>query len=122
MIVWRGFGILVLFIAIGSIFAAMAISESVTHDSDYADMHGWVMGSGLFVSAIVCWFWGRYLGRDGPHGHSLFFIPIQWWVPLLLVAGIGFCTINKSREDVRADREEAAAKREAKRLDRESRR
>jgi len=112
MLFWRGLGILVLFIVIGCVVAAVTVSRTITHDADYPEMHGWVMGSGFFVAAIICWLWSRYLAKKGSHDHSLCSIPIQWWGPLLLVAGIGLCTIRKTREEVHSDRQREAAERE----------
>jgi len=112
MLFWRGLGILVLFIVLGCIVAAVMLSRTITQDADYPEMHGWVMGSGFFAAAVICWVWNWYLARKGSHDHSLCSIPIQWWAPLLLVAGIGLCTIHKTREEVRADHQEEAVERE----------
>ena len=98
MIVWTGFGFLVVVfagvgIALGAALGATGLPEGVA------------IGSGLLLGAIGNWFAGRALndparGRemiDAKTGqrillrssHTLFWIPMQWFSVLMVLGGIG---------------------------------
>ena len=95
MIIWSGWGILVpLIVVLVGGFAAIGGGD---------DHAGEGLAIGLFLSAIIIWIVGKKFNSgqdrrllDPETGqevlvkagrHSLFFIPMQWWGPI--VAGLG---------------------------------
>jgi len=97
IIIWRGFGFLVAVIAFGCSLVGNLIANAIAGER-YFDHHKWPLGVSLLVAAAICWFLGDYLrkrpGRvviDKQTGkeftlrktHSLFFIPMHWWAPIL---------------------------------------
>ena len=103
MIIWSGLGFLVAVIVFGCALAANLIANSVTGGGTYWDENRWTLGVALLVAAVACWSLGRYLrGRkartliDKETGeeviqkpsHSLFFIPMDYWGPILAVVGL----------------------------------
>ncbi|MDQ1078507.1 hypothetical protein [Pseudoroseomonas cervicalis] len=100
MLIWRGWGILVLPIVLLGGIAAIAVQDLVLPRSTTATLA--CMAGGLLLSAWLVWWSGRKLngapGReliDAQTGerirlrprHDLFFIRMEYWaVPLLLAA------------------------------------
>lgn len=103
VIIWRGLGFLVLVIAFGFSLLANLIFDSVVGEG-YYDHHLWPCAISLIFSAAVCWLLGDYLrkrsgqvvidkatGKEYPVGrsqHALFFIPMHYWGPILLVGAL----------------------------------
>ena len=102
-IIWSGKGFLVAVITFGFSLIANFISNSVTGSGVYWDAHKWPLAVSLFFSAVPCWFIGRYFQNREPQvlidpktgkkvvlrkSHTLFFIPIMWWGPILAVFGL----------------------------------
>jgi ABC-type amino acid transport system permease subunit len=103
MIIWSGLGFFVAVIVLGCALAANLIADAMTGSGTYWDENRWTLGVALLVAAVLCWFVGRYLrGRkartliDKQTGeevimkpsHSLFFIPMDYWGPILAVVGL----------------------------------
>lgn len=97
-IIWTGSGYLVFVFVFGFSLIANLITNFVTGSGAYWDAHEWPLGTSLLLSAVTCWFVGRFLrGRevqvliDPKKGkevvlrrfHTLFFIPMTWWGPTL---------------------------------------
>ena len=59
-IIWTGKGFLVPGFAFGISLIANLISNSVTGSGAYWDTHKWPLAVSLFVSAVTCWFVGRF--------------------------------------------------------------
>jgi ABC-type Fe3+ transport system permease subunit len=107
MIIWQGLGFLVAVIIFGcSLLANLIFNEKVRQG--YYDHHKWPFALSLLFSSAICWFLGNYLRKrsdrvviDKQTGtefvlnrsrHALFFIPMCWWGPILLVGAlILFC-------------------------------
>jgi hypothetical protein len=102
-IVFTGYGFLVLVFVFGFSLIANLITNCVTGDRMYWDAHKWPFAVSLFVSAVTCWLIGYFFrnrnGRlliDPKNGeevvlresHTLFFIPMIWWGPILVVFGL----------------------------------
>jgi hypothetical protein len=135
MIIWSGFGILVLPIVVLCVIASMIFTGAVA-PADYVRLHNWPIGVGLFVAAGICWFLGRRL-RDYDaktlvdpatgqthiirRGRSLFFIPMEWWSIPIACIGLAACFMNSTPEELRQMDAERAAKKEMRRLMREER-
>ena len=103
MIVWAGKGI---WAGVG-IFLIMLAANYLTNvasgDNGYWDAHHWPMGCALLVCALFCFLFGSSLRKARAkvlidtetaeqvvirQNHSLFFIPVFWWAPILAVIGI----------------------------------
>jgi hypothetical protein len=102
-IIWSGKGFLVAVFTFGFSLIANLITNSITGSGVYWDAHKWPLAVSLFVSAVACWFVGRFFQNgkaqvliDPKTGkevvlrksHTLFFIPIIWWAPILAVFGL----------------------------------
>jgi len=99
MIIWNGKGFLVVVFVFGCSFLGNLITNSFTGSSQYWDQHKWPFCITLLVSATLCWFVGKYLASRGAKTliekdtgkeivvepmHTLFFIQMYWWGPILL--------------------------------------
>ncbi|QVQ53906.1 hypothetical protein J4H86_09440 [Spiractinospora alimapuensis] len=107
MIIWKGWGILVVLIAVPlaalSSVIAGSIGESVVGPQN-ADLIAPLGGAvGLAIAAIIVFVLGRWMNAPVPgydpqtgqpvyfkNRHSLFFIPMQWWSFLLLGVALIF--------------------------------
>lgn len=103
-IIWTGKGFLVAVFTFGFSLIANLVTNSVTGSDVYWDSHKWPLSVSLFVSAVACWFVGRYFyygseprvlidPKTGQQvvfreSHTLFFIPMMWWGPILAVFGL----------------------------------
>jgi tetratricopeptide (TPR) repeat protein len=100
MIIWRGLGVLVLFIGFASLVLTEVIAEKLTGDDQFYQEHKWVGPIGLLIAAALTYGLHRLLllqkdrvlidkttGEEVvlPSKHSLFFIPVQLW-PITFVA------------------------------------
>src|ERR1700761_5186834 len=102
-IIWSGKGYLVFVI----IFCCSLIGNLVSNavgGSNYYEHHKWPLAVMLVVSALICWLLGDYLrkrsdqvvidkktGREfviNQSHHTLFWIPMHWWGPILLVIAL----------------------------------
>ncbi|HKQ37893.1 MAG TPA: hypothetical protein VJ063_07430 [Verrucomicrobiae bacterium] len=87
----------------GFSLVANLITNFVTGSGAYWDAHKWPLAISLFVSAFTSWLVGRYFHNrkarvliDPATGeevilrksHTLFFVPMMWWGPILVVFGI----------------------------------
>jgi hypothetical protein len=103
MIVWQGQGYLVAVAVFGCSLAGNFISNA-TAGNAYWDSHQWPMATSLICSAAICWLLGSHLRRrsdrvviDKETGqefvvsqsrHTLFFIPVHYWPPILLLIAV----------------------------------
>lgn len=110
MLIWRGMGVLALVVAVvinmalnETAKAWIGFPEGVTR---YHDLHSWFWMLGMGLSAIACWFLGRWLEArelknaklvtDQKTGetlhlisrHDLFWIPVKWWSVVWLAVGL----------------------------------
>lgn len=107
MIIYSGFGFLVLIITIGSAVIGHLVTSSLAGSNAYGRTHHWPFALSLLIAAAICWFLGRYLHGKHPlpgtaplayrssshrRTHSLFFIPMEYWglmIALLAVYAFG---------------------------------
>ena len=102
LFIWTGRGYLVAVIVVGSSLAANLLANTITGSDTYYDETNWVFGVSLLFSGVLCWPIGRFLATrkirvliDKETGeeirseakHTLFFIPMHWWGPILCVIG-----------------------------------
>jgi len=105
MVIWNGLGFLVGVITFGCLLATEAGVEWLTQDDTFYQKHGWPKLVGMTAAALFVWVIGRILRhRTGRvlvdpetgekvrigHDHSFFFIPVEYWPPILLVLGFAF--------------------------------
>ncbi|WP_050786004.1 hypothetical protein [Pedosphaera parvula] len=101
MIIWRGLGFLVLAVVLACALLGNLIFDAV-EGHGYFEAHRWPLALSLIVAAGVCWSLGNYLqqwsvAKDKNQGdesagtwprHTLFFIPMHYWAPILLVIAL----------------------------------
>lgn len=100
MIIWTGWGIIAPFIIAACIFAA-DFAANYYHGPAYVAANPWVLGAGLGLGGLLCWWLGRQLyGRERRvlvdrdtgeeivlgHSHTFFFLPLPW-LGILAVLG-----------------------------------
>ena len=103
MIIWQGLGFIVPLVLIGILALVEAMTEAALHDDQYYQEHGWPILVGFCLTAVVIWRLASKLnarrGRtviDKATGeefeikprHSLFFIKMEYWPPILVVIGV----------------------------------
>ncbi|SJL84284.1 hypothetical protein [Vibrio palustris] len=104
MIIWRGWGILVVLITMVMYMAVIFLGESIFHQG-YAIHAQYYHAVATLLSAIAVWFTGRKLnGGQGRElldektgqkvimksSHSLFFIKFEYWAIPLAILGLLF--------------------------------
>jgi hypothetical protein len=112
MIIWSGWGFLVALIGVGSFFGTQLVVNSLMQDDQFYQTNGWPKLVAFVVAALITWPVGRAFNRKGPDrelvdentgervvlssggGHSLFFIPMEYWAPIFLVLGVIFLFIK----------------------------
>lgn len=102
MFIYRGRGILIAGVTFGCLLATEFATRLRFHDDRYYQEHGWPKLVGFFIAAgVVASLSGFTLGSlsemNPPPKTSmfrkddeLFFIPAQYWPPILCLLGIGF--------------------------------
>jgi hypothetical protein len=109
IIVWQGRGYLVpITVAIfGTTFTAVG---NAALGAGYCDKHQWPFGASIVLSAIATWLLAKFfMSRPRPititqptgkqivvmgTNDRLFFIPMQYWAPILVTVGILVCLID----------------------------
>ena len=109
MIIWSGFGFLVAVIVF--VFALLSnFAFDAIYGSGYYEAHHWTIGVAMFLAAVVCWFVGSSLRSRKPQividkatgkemaldrsKHTLFFIPMHLWAPVLVLIGVILCIME----------------------------
>lgn len=108
MIIFRGWGILVVIIAFLCFGATAAAVDAATGDNYYFEGHRWPKLVGCLLTAAVVWPVGRWFNkaaRTAPLGedvkdeqlvrlalsrHTLIFVPMEYWAIILVFAGVVF--------------------------------
>jgi hypothetical protein len=92
VIIWKGWGVLAVLLAVAGFFAGILISDNSfmrgTPQATYP------VAAGMVIAAAINWFAGRALNRTRRevevskfNRHSLFWIPMEWWsLPMAFVA------------------------------------
>ena len=110
MIIWSGLGFLVAVITFGCLLLTEFATRAAFHDDHYYQAHGWTKLAAFLVAALIVWPLGRYL-RAKParvlvdpatgeqvvfkRNHALFFIPMEYWAPILVVLGMIFLFVKE---------------------------
>ena len=110
MIIWSGLGFLVAVLTFGCLIATEFLVESAFHDDRYYQSHGWPKLIAFVVAALFVGVLGRLLKRrqgkaliDPETGkevivgrnHTFFFIPVEYWAPILVVLGVVFLFVTE---------------------------
>lgn len=97
MIIWQGWGIVVVAIAFVAALAAGAIAEATGGDTTT------LIGLFLIPAGAITWFLGKRMNRNAErtlvdpstgepvvirNHHTLFFVRVEWWGPIMAVLGI----------------------------------
>lgn len=106
MMIWNGFGFLVLVITFVSSFLMELGVEAFTHNEFYYQEHVWPLSTVFIISGILCYLVSEALEkrekqeiyiekRTGKQvklnrKHSFFFIPLKYWSVILVVSGFGY--------------------------------
>jgi len=111
MLIWNGWGFLVAVIGFGCLLVAEISVEAAMRDDQYYQNNGWPKMAAFVAAAIIVWPLGLYLNKRRPErelvdpqtgeivilrsgGHSLFFIPMQFWAPVFLVLALIFLFVR----------------------------
>ena len=102
-VIWSGKGFLVAVIVFGFSLVANLTTNALTGNGVYWDAHKWPLAVSLFASATVCLPLGFYFRERKAQvlidpktqkevtlreSHTLFFIPVLWWSPILAAFGL----------------------------------
>ena len=88
MLIWRGYGLLVLVVAFFAYLLAEMTMQAFSSRQLGSDPLAQLVG--LLVSAACVWQVGRAFNRRIPAGqprHSLFLVPMEHWAVLLVLFG-----------------------------------
>jgi hypothetical protein len=102
IVIWRGLGIFApLFVLIPGCVGSRLCEAAGA--SIPASCWGGIVG--VCLGGVALWFVGRWLNRpdrdaDGPSLHRLFYIPMEFWGPLLIFFGIVY--FNDKRQEYNA--------------------
>ena len=105
MIIWSGLGFLVAVITFVCMLVTELAVEGASADDRYFQSHGWPQLVGMLFAALLVGLLARALRArqtetriDAATGnkvtvvagqnHTLFFVPIRYWPPILVVLGI----------------------------------
>lgn len=100
IIVWRGLGLLVLFVTLGCCVGANLLANKFLGDG-YWEHNGWPFAAGIGAAGAICWLLGRRLNRTArrdanprrPWTHDLFWLRMEWW-SFPLVAAAAYCLVT----------------------------
>ena len=104
VIIWSGWGIVAGFVGVASLILTQVVINAATNDEQFYAVHGWPKLLSLWVAAVVVWLVGRALNRRAERrlwdpamgrwvlvrsggGHSLFFVPVQYWWIIYVILG-----------------------------------
>jgi hypothetical protein len=109
MVIWSGLGFLVAVIAFASLLLTAYATGVLLGDAAYYQTHGWPKLVAFLIAGAAVWVVGIRLnegqgrvmidkktGREvvlKPH-HSLFFIKMEYWGPILLGLGVIFLFVT----------------------------
>lgn len=102
MLIWRGYGFVVPIITI-LVCLIVQLSFDAVFFKGYYSLNKWPVLLALFIAAISIWFVGKRLNQNSERilldpktgeevklvsTHSLFWIRVEYWAPILIVIGI----------------------------------
>ena len=85
MIVWTGRG----WVPIALLFAGGVLVEWLVESTLGVPYQDWPVSLMLVAAGVIAFALGRAWNPPGrPAAHTLFWIPLQWWGPLLVILAI----------------------------------
>lgn len=102
MLIWRGYGFTVPLITFFVCFLLQYSLDAMFYKGYYT-LSKWPISVALFIAATVVWFLGKSLNKNTErilldpktgqevkivNTHSLFWIRVEYWAPILVVFGI----------------------------------
>jgi hypothetical protein len=109
MIIWNGFGFLVVVFVFGAALLCNLAFDAVW-GAGYYSAHKWTIGIAMFIAAALSWFVGGLLRKRSAQividkatgkelvldraSHALFFIPMHYWGGILAVIGVVLCVLE----------------------------
>ena len=109
MVIWSRLGFLVAVFVFGCSLVANLLTNQLTGSEDFWNEHKWPFGISLLVSGLLSWAVGSWIANseaktlvDKETGeetvvtpnHTLFFIKMHWWGPILLVTGVVLIAVD----------------------------
>lgn len=87
ILIWRGWGLIVLFFIALGVVAGLGIRALVDPGSPEGRLF---LGFGCMISGVICTAVGAYLHQRRVLGerHDLFFIPVVVWGPMIIMSGM----------------------------------
>ena len=113
MMIWSRLGFLVAVFVFGCSLIANLIANHLTGSAEYWNLHKWPFGVSLLVSALLSWTIGSWLADSKAKAlvvkdtgeknmvnpdHTLFFIKMHWWGPILFVTGVVLIAIDLMKQ------------------------
>ncbi len=107
MVIWTRWGIVVGLLGFACLILTQLGVNAAMQDGRFYQDHGWPKMLGLWIAAATSWPLGRYMNRDTERhlvdpasgqlvavhsggGHTLFFVPVQYWWVVFLILGVVF--------------------------------
>ena len=109
MVTWSRLGFLVAVFVFGCSLVANVLTNHLTGSENYWNEHKWPFGVSLLISGVLSWVVGAWLAVsrtktlvDKETGqetvirpnHTLFFVKMHWWGPILLVIGVAIIVVD----------------------------
>lgn len=92
MIVWSGRG----FLPLAFLFAGGVLAQWLAEDLLGVPYQGWPVSAMLVIAGALSFAFGRAWNHAGrPAAHTLFWIPLQWWGPLLVIAAVANLVVRQ---------------------------
>jgi hypothetical protein len=105
LLIWRGLGPVVLAIAVVGIFAGVILGEAVRLGTRGEEV---LIGLAMLPAGYAIWRLGKRWNAPTrelidaatgekvvlKQGHSMFFIPFEWWGPIFAVLGVLFAVAS----------------------------
>ena len=103
LLVWKGWGYLVVVITLGILIAVQFAVDRAFGDPHFYTLHGWPKGIGMLLSAAAIYFAARHFkaqpartlidkatGREFVlrREHSFMFVPMEYWTFILAAIGL----------------------------------
>ena len=100
ILIWRGWGIVVVGIALAWTCVAIVLGEAIHADRAAGTA---IAALCLIPAGVMTWFVGRRMNRAATRtlielatgrevvvrrDHSLFFLRVEWWGPIMVVVGV----------------------------------
>ena len=104
MIIWSGHGYLVAVFVFGASLLMELATESAFNDDNFYQREAWPLALALVIAGVLSFMIGRNLNSAGERrlvdpetneevvvatgNHSLFFLRMHWWGPILFVIAV----------------------------------